>query len=267
MAPANATWVLLRGLARESGHWVDFPDRLRAALGDGASVIALDTAGNGRRRHGPVPRTLAGTMELVRSDLDAIAPAAQRGATYVFAISMGGMIALEWAKRHGGELAGVVVGNSSAGDLSPPWHRMWPRQWSTIASSFFIRDARRREAAILDMVANHAGAREETLAAWVEVARTRPPVARCALDQLLAAMRFRAPRGPLGCPLLLLLGEGDRLVNPACTRKLARHYGVPLACHPTAGHELSHDAPDWVIERLVEFAAGQAALRTRSAGV
>jgi pimeloyl-ACP methyl ester carboxylesterase len=261
-AASKSTWVLMRGLARESGHWCGFPDRLRAALGDSATVITPDTPGNGRRRQGPVPRTLGRSLDIVRADVEAEAPAATRGPTFVFGISMGGMIALEWAKRYGGELAGVVVGNASAGNLSRPWQRMRATNWPTLARSFLERDVTTRESAILRMVANDTSARPSTLAAWVDIARARPPVPRCALDQLLAATRFRAPEGPLGCPLLVLLGEGDRLVHPDCSRKLARHYGAPLATHPTAGHELSQDAPDGLIEHLLGFAAAQTRDRT-----
>ncbi|RYY52271.1 MAG: alpha/beta hydrolase, partial [Comamonadaceae bacterium] len=41
------TWVLLRGLTREAGHWGAFPDLLRAQLQSGTRVIALDLPGNG----------------------------------------------------------------------------------------------------------------------------------------------------------------------------------------------------------------------------
>jgi hypothetical protein len=42
--------VLIRGLAREAGHWGDFAERFRAVEPD-AQVIAVDLPGAGELRH------------------------------------------------------------------------------------------------------------------------------------------------------------------------------------------------------------------------
>ena len=39
------TWLLLRGLTREAGHWGRFPQQLQAAL-PGARILAIDLPGN-----------------------------------------------------------------------------------------------------------------------------------------------------------------------------------------------------------------------------
>jgi pimeloyl-ACP methyl ester carboxylesterase len=256
------TWVLLRGLAREVGHWGDFAARLAAAQ-PAARVVTIDTPGNGARRHDPVPSRIEGTMEAVRADLEALVPTATRGPTYVFAMSMGGMIAVAWAAAHGDELAGIVVGNSSLGGLSPFWRRLRPGIWPTMAASGASRTPARREAAALAMVSNDPAIRAANLPGWIEIATSRPLPVRSARAQLLAAARFRAPRSPLGAPLLVIGSEGDRMVHQSCSRAIASHYGAPLVVHPTAGHDHALDAPDWTIERLVGFAGGRA---VRAAG-
>lgn len=42
----SGTWLLLRGLTREAGHWGDFPRQLQAALPE-ARILAIDLPGNG----------------------------------------------------------------------------------------------------------------------------------------------------------------------------------------------------------------------------
>lgn len=253
MSQRPVTWVLLRGLAREAGHWGPFVDALAAAQ-PGARVITIDTPGNGRRRDTPVPDTLEGSMEQVRADLEAAAPAATRGPTFVFAMSMGGMIALAWAKAHPGELAGVVVGNTSVGGLSPFWKRMRPGVWPALFANLMRQDIVEREASILRMVVNDPAARAAAHPLSVEVMRARPNRAANARAQLTAAARFRAPAAPLSPPLLVLTSDGDRLCHADCSRAVAKLYGAPIEVHDHAGHDLGWDAPAWTIDKLVAFA-------------
>jgi alpha-beta hydrolase superfamily lysophospholipase len=262
------TFFLLRGLAREAGHWGDFVDRLRVAQ-PGAEVHCLDAPGNGSRRDVPVPRTLEGSMEHVRRDAEVLVPAARRGPTFVFAMSMGGMIALAWAKAHGAELAGVAIANSSVSGLSPFYRRMRPGVWPRLFANFVRRDVVAREASILRMVSNDAAAREAALPGWARIIQERPNTTVSARAQLRAAMRFRAPEPPLAAPLLVLSSEGDRMVHPSCSAGIARHYGAETRIHPTAGHDLGLDAPGWLVEQLVNFARrrnGQSPAASRVAG-
>ena len=60
-------------------------------------------------------------------------------------------------------------------------------------------------------------------------------------------------------PLLLLAGAGDRLVDPACSRRLARTWQVPLLEHAQAGHDLPLDDPDWVAHQASLFFSRPAA--------
>ena len=58
MTPSSHTWVLLRGLTREQGHWGNFPHRLAAALPPGSVVLTPDIAGNGTRHAEASPATV-----------------------------------------------------------------------------------------------------------------------------------------------------------------------------------------------------------------
>jgi len=84
----------------------------------------------------------------------------------------------------------------------------------------------------------------------VKVAEAHPVAAANALRQLLAAARFMPPRSKPPIPTLVLSGLGDRLVNPRCSQAIAQAWNLPLETHPTAGHDLTLDEPEWVIEKL-----------------
>jgi hypothetical protein len=50
--------------------------------------------------------------------------------------------------------------------------------------------------------------------------------------------------------VLVLSSQGDRLVNPRCSARLASAWQAPHQQHPWAGHDLPHDDPDWLCQRL-----------------
>jgi len=55
----------------------------------------------------------------------------------------------------------------------------------------------------------------------------------------------------------------DALVDARCSQALARAWGVPLAIHPDAGHDLPLDAGPWVVERVRAWAAAPQSAPTR----
>ena len=65
------------------------------------------------------------------------------------------------------------------------------------------------------------------------------------LAQIVAASRFSAV-SEINIPILFLSSGGDQLVNPVCSEKLAQKYKATLKNHPTAGHDLPLDDPQWV---------------------
>ena len=241
------SWILLRGLTREAAHWGDFVPALSAALPD-VELVTVDLPGAGLSK-APWPATIRDAMELVRAEAGARARGARR---FVFGVSLGGMVTMEWAARHPGELAGVVVGASSARDVAPFWRRMRPRALARLALGAMKRDVSAREAAVVRLVSNREDLWPETTRRWVEIQRARPMAAATARGQIAAGARYRAPER-LGAPALFLVGLGDRLVHPDCSRALAARYGAPLSEHPSAGHDLTTDAGDWVVAELVRF--------------
>jgi pimeloyl-ACP methyl ester carboxylesterase len=238
------TWFLLRGLTREAGHWGDFREAFARALPD-ADVRTLDLPGAGVHHRAQWPATVADAMERVRSEARGVG-GERDGRSFVFGVSLGGMVAMEWAVRHPGELAGVVIGASSAGDLSPPWQRMRPRALLALL--------RGGESRIVRTVVNDRERWDATTEAWLEIARQRQVSRANAAAQLRSAIRWRAPQA-MPVPALFLVGTTDRLVHADCSRALARRYSAPLVEHATAGHDLTTDAGDWVLDEIKHWLA------------
>src|SRR5687768_16026061 len=121
------TWFLIRGLTREAAHCGEFVEMFAEAMQ--ADVRTLDLPGAGTRHREAWPRSVREAMEMMRAEARAA------GRTFVFGVSLGGMITMEWAARYPDELAGVVIGASSARDLGKPWQRMRPAALLAIAAS------------------------------------------------------------------------------------------------------------------------------------
>ncbi len=247
----TATWVMLRGLGRESGHWGPFLPALRAAAG-GSEVVTLDLPGTGTRLHDRAPRTMHETVDRVRDE------ASSRGLLgaplLLFGISLGGMAAMDWADRHPGELAGVVIAASSAANVSRLLERFSLVGFANVVMNRLTRDPVRRQRRLAWLVSNRRDLRDRVVREWVQIEHDRPVSFETIRAQMDAASRWRAPPS-LPVPSLFLVGRKDRLVHPDCSRALARRYAAPIEEHPDAGHDLTTDAPEWVVDQCVRWAA------------
>jgi len=245
----RATWILIRGLGRESGHWGPFLPALSEAMPDDG-VLALDLPGTGARLDERPPRTMAELVEAVRDEAATrVEPGSPR---LLFGLSLGGMVAMEWAARHADELSGVVVGASAAPDVAPIWKRFSPLGVAVVALNARTRDPERRQARLARLVLNRPDLRDEAVRSWAQIERQRPVSWATLRTHVGAAARWRAPR-TLGVPALFLVGRRDRLVHPDCSRALAERYGAPLSEHPDPGHDLTTDATRWVVDEVVRF--------------
>jgi len=242
------TWVLLRGLGREARHWGDLPQRLRAEL-PGTRVLAIDLPGNGRAWCKPSPSRVPGMVDAVRDELRLRGEA---GPFVVLALSLGGMVAMEWAVRHPGELRACVLVNSSASGFSRPWQRLRPGAWPLLLPWLLPRASLPARELAVYRVTSNLPVRAAVLDDWIAIALSRPVSPRNLARQLLAAARYRAP-ARLPVPALVLASAGDRLVSPRASEAIAEAWGAPLRTHPGAGHDLPLDDPEWVVRQAVDW--------------
>lgn len=243
------TWVFLRGLSREARHWGDFPATFRASLGASAGdILTPDLPGNGRRHREESPLTVEAMMEACRRDLREQGRAPPY---HLLALSLGGMVALAWARRYPEECRAVVLLSSSLRPHNPIRQRLRPGAWP-ILLKLLLATPEQRESAILALTSADPRAHRQVLPDWLAYARECPVSRRNTLRQLLAAARFHMPEKP-AARLLILAGEGDRMVDPRCSATLAATWGADFARHPTAGHDLPLDAGAWVADKVRDW--------------
>jgi pimeloyl-ACP methyl ester carboxylesterase len=245
-------WLILRGLVREQRHWGEFASQLEAGLKEkdpSAKVFTLDFAGFGTESDRLSPATIDGIVDDLRTRWSALGASGEWG---LLAVSLGGMVAMNWTSRFTRDFAKLVLINSSVGGLSPLFRRMQPRNIPTILSLFFERNIRSREERILSITTNLKGDALKKRADWqggfAKVVRPRDAAA-----QIFAAVRFRAP-ARIGIPVLVLTSKGDTLVHYSCSESIARHFGAELRIHETANHDLPTDDPDWVSAQVRSWA-------------
>lgn len=244
------TWVLLRGLMRDSRHWGDFPRAFGQAFPE-ARVVLLDFPGNGSLHRERSPTAVEAMVEHARAELRRRRlPPPYR----LLAMSLGAMVASAWAYRHPQELHACVLINTSLRPFSPPHWRLRPAVWPQLLRLVTMApEPRAIEAMILKLTSQQAAAPEALIEDWTAW-RAAAPVSRAnALRQLVAAARYRAPRQAPAVPLLVLNGARDQLVDPRCSQRLARQWGCRLDIHSEAGHDLPLDDAAWVIERIRDW--------------
>lgn len=248
------TWVLLRGLTRERGHWGRFPALLGGRLG-GAPVLALDLPGNGEFHRQPSPSRVEAFTDHALAQLHA---RGVPGPYVLVAMSLGAMVAIDWAGRAPGTVAGCVLVNTSMRPHDRWYRRLRPRNLPALLR-LALPGPLGRERSVLAMTTHDPAVAAAVLPAWAALRRQRPVAPANALRQLLAAARFSpADRAP-PVPLLVLASAQDRLVDARCSRGLATRWHADLALHPWAGHDLPLDDPDWVARQVADWAAARLA--------
>lgn len=244
------TWVLLRGLTRERRHWGGFPELFRERLGAGA-VVTPDLPGNGRLHHLPSPLRVDGMVDYLRGELRRQGHVPPYS---LLALSLGGMVATAWAATYPEELRAAVLVNTSLRPFGRFYQRLRPAAYPALGGVLLAGgDAARRERLVWRLTSNRAAPEAGLLDAWSAWRRECPVATGNVLRQLLAAARCRAPARPPPLPVLLLASAGDRLVDCACSRRLAAAWGAPLAVHPTAGHDLPLDDGPWVVQQVLDW--------------
>lgn len=243
MAPQR--WLLLRGLSREKRQWGSFPEQLRAA--GALRVERLDLPGVGSARDREAPWTVDAMVE----DLELRfleATAGEPGPWGILGVSLGGMVALAWTHRTPERFSSAVIVNSSAGDLARPTQRLRLPNVPTLIRAAWASPVQ-RELLVLGMNTSAHGGNVALAEEWAAYRQEYPVGNGVIARQMVAGLRFRSPP-ELGTSTLFVSGACDRFVDPLCTKRLALRYGAPHVEHPTAGHDLPLDDPDWLLRQM-----------------
>lgn len=245
-------WVLIKGIRQDARHWDATPQTF-VDEGWGTEVLAVDLPGAGAEHL----RSATWRVEAMAADVRRrwLERTSGEGPVVLLGLSLGGMVAAAWARRHPTELAAVVLGNTSFGRLSPPWQRLQLANLPTLVEAVTTRDPAVRERRVLKLVS--ACDNDERLARLIarnDAFQAAQPFRRANLArQVLAGGWFMGPER-LEVPTAVLSGARDGFVDPRCSDALAAHLRAPLFRHPHAGHELTIDAPRWLMETAGEWA-------------
>jgi pimeloyl-ACP methyl ester carboxylesterase len=241
------TWVLLRGLMRESRHWGEFPLLLQNDMNE-QHIVALDFPGNGSLHAQSSATSVAQMVSYVRTHLKHLGYAPPYS---LLALSLGAMVAVAWSERYPEELEKMVLINTSLAPYSPFYHRLRPRNYPALTRLLYS-SAAQREHQILRLTSTRS--RTENLQAileqWIAYAKECPVTRANILRQLKAAFIYRAAPITPHVPVLLLAGQQDQLVDVKCSIKLAQIWGCAIRLHPTAGHDLPLDDGVWVMQQV-----------------
>jgi pimeloyl-ACP methyl ester carboxylesterase len=240
------TWVLLRGLMRESRHWGDFIAKAQAAWPND-KIITIDWPGNGALHQQNSLSHIEAMVVHIRQNL-----VTHPGPYHVLAISLGAMAAVAWAKAYPAEISACILINTSLKPINPFYQRLRPQSYLTLLR-LLISSPENKERIILQLTSQTRP--QAALADWVAMQRQYPISSLNILRQLIAAIRYNASQPQV--PILLLSGGADQLVNPACSQTLAHKWQVPCLVHTKAGHDLPLDDGDWVLHAITQYLSTQ----------
>jgi pimeloyl-ACP methyl ester carboxylesterase len=244
-------WIFLRGLGRSPIHWGDF-DSIWKKHFPQDEIIHWTLPGCGSRYKESSPLNLQSAVADLREFLKNDPDHESHPKYNVLALSLGGMIAAEWLQQAPHEIASMVFINSSSKGHSPIFDRIKPHAILTLIQSGQKKSSYERELNILRLTTNTT----PHLKKWAQVFAEdfdKNPVSPLNIGrQLVAASRTSWPlKDPSPeIPKLFLTAVKDRMVSYHCSKKISESWNCPLEIHPTAGHELLLDAPDWCIEKI-----------------
>ena len=242
-------WILIRGLSRQIKHWGSFPEKLADTTGD--KVFTLELPGVGIKNNIPANISVRENVEHLRRELEELKKE-HSGEWGIIAVSLGGMVAMEWCSVYPDDFKHMIVLNSSAGNLSSPFKRLQMEAIKTISGLFLKSDLEHRERKVLELTTNIVDINDDLVKRWSNINRERPITRGNFLRQLLAGARFRVPNS-VGPKALIVISKADKLCNPSCPIKLADHLKAHSVFHETAGHDIALDAPDWLANEINKF--------------
>ncbi|MBN1962568.1 MAG: alpha/beta hydrolase [Deltaproteobacteria bacterium] len=243
-------WLLLRGLIREAFHWGDLPNELQKQYG-AEQVLCLDLPGVGACNNISSPFSVDNIVANLRQRF-LKSDGSKKKHWGVIGQSLGGMIAIAWCHNYPNDFNAAVTINTSASNLAPIFQRFSFKTLPSVCRALISHDPYFREKIILDIASNQPALRKKLLPIWAAHATASPTKRQTFFAQLWAAAFYKIPLR-LVTPLLVLTSQADRLVDVRCSRRLAAHFNASILEHNFAGHDLSVDDPQWIIEQIMLY--------------
>lgn len=182
------SFVFVRGLVREAGHWGSFIQEMQQAFPD-SSIHCIDLPGAGVHFQKDTPLTVAGIVREMRQDFLRLNLNKEKP-TVLLAVSLGGMIAAQWMQDHPADFNYAVLVNTSYRNFSPIWKRLKPEALAKLVKVPMLKGVE-KEHRILEVVSNRPDQYSTLAKVWSEIGARRPVSLANTLRQLAAAAQFR----------------------------------------------------------------------------
>jgi len=244
----GAPVLLIMGLGYPSAMW----HRMRPALSASYRTIALDNRGAGQSDVPPGPYSIA----LMASDAAGVLDAAGVPGANVFGVSMGGMIAQEFALQYPGRVQSLILGCTAAG--GPTAKRAEPAAIEMLKARTWMSREQAAEAAVPFIY--DTGTPRHLIDE--DIAQRDPwptsPAGYLAQLQAIVAWESFSRLPQITAPTLVIHGRADRLVPPGNGELIAaRIPGAQLVLIERASHLFSTDQPEAAEKAVFEFLAAQ----------
>lgn len=238
--------LLIMGLGYPSDLW----HRTRPVLSARYRTIALDNRGVGRSDAPLGPYSIAVMAEDACAVLDTVAVES----AHIFGVSMGGMIAQEFALQYPQRVRSLILGCTQAG--GPHALPAAPDVLMALMSQPNLTSDQAEEVFI--PILYEAASPRERIEEDMAILRKWPPSPAAFAAQLQAIVGWEAYRRlpEIAAPTLVIHGDSDRLIPRRNGELIAA--GIPtakLVVIPHAGHMLATDQPEATHRALAEFLA------------
>lgn len=241
--------LLIMGL----GYTHDMWNRTLPVVSQRYRTISFDNRGVGRSDvpSGPYP------IPVMATDAAAVMDAAGIESAHVFGISMGGMIAQEFALQYPDRVHSLILGCTSHGGPEAV------AADAEVIGTLMARGMMSPEDGIRAMIPfiYDPSTPREHIEEDMEIRRRTFPTAEGYFAQVRGIMVFdsRSRLAQLKIPTLVIHGESDRLIPPENGRQIARLIdGAKLLMIPGASHIFPTDQPDISHQAILSFLAEQA---------
>ena len=240
--------LLIMGLGYPSAAWY----RTRPVLAAKYRTIAFDNRGVGQTDMPPGPYPIP----VMAADAAAVLDAAGVENAHIFGISMGGMIAQEFALQYPQRVRSLILGCTAAGGPTAV------RADADATQMLMARGSMTREEAAQAAVPfiYHADTPRKLIDEDID--RRRPmfphPDAYNAQLQGILAWQSYSRLEKIAAPTLVIHGESDRLVPPGNGKLIAERIpGAKLVLIPRASHIFPTDQPEAANKAILDFLASQ----------
>lgn len=246
----NKNILLLRGLIREKRHWGSLDQKLKQMLPD-YHIELLEIPGNGEFYK-------LNSFKTIRQNVIFLRDQWKKRVDYpseniIVALSLGGMIAMEWATLFPEDWNKMILINSSHGSLSPFYKRMQLNNVLSFISYILSTSVKKKQEIIYNLTVNNPEFKKKTVEEWIHIGNTAPVRFQNVLRQLWSALNYRKISPTLNVKTEIICSKTDRLVSYECSEQIAKHWNCPIHYHETAGHDPSVEAQDWLCDKIKQI--------------